>query len=511
MLTFRIYYISIGGLNDKVLTTAGGRVASNVLYNSKGIIYDRNLNALSGNCKVYYLIINPRTFDVSQLEYLAFITKNSKQSISAKLKRETPFVLYSYQQPIDIDGVTCFEGVTRYHSDSVCKHLIGYLDNEQNVGVSGIEKSYNDFLSKYSSSTTFSYSANAVRGIISGLKIDVNKENDTQNGIVLSLDKELSIAAEKALKSHVDKGCVIILNCDNGELLTISSTPDFNVNNVYEYTDSSGGELINNALTNQTVGSVFKMVIASIAYNEQLDNFEYECKGAVEISKHKISCQNKIEHGKQTLTQAFSNSCNCYFISLGQLIGYDKIIDYCRLYGIDSSIKLANDIYSDSAVLPKDEGSVALANLSIGQGKLMISPLVISRLTALMCNGGYLINPTVYKGTYIDGVLENSPEYSYKNSVLSNETSDKMKSLLIDCVENGTGKKAKPENNGAGGKTASAQTGRFSGENEILNTYFTGFYPADNPKYVITVFAFDGESGSKTCAPVFKEICDYIN
>ena len=84
--------------------------------------------------------------------------------------------------------------------------------------------------------------------------------------------------------------------------------------------------------------------------------------------------------------------------------------------------------------------------------------------------------------------------------------------MCIKCVSDGTEQTAKPATGMAGGKTASAQTGKYSEDGrEILNNYFTGFYPADKPKYVITVFALDGKSGSETCAPVFKEICDFIS
>ena len=128
---------------------------------------------------------------------------------------------------------------------------------------------------------------------------------------------------------------------------------------------------------------------------------------------------------------------------------------------------------------------LAVANLSIGQGSLMMSPLEIARITAVMCNGGYLVNPTLYYGTYIDGVIDNQSGYSYKSKIIDSETAALLKEMCMYCVSDGTGK-------------------------EILNTYFTGFYPADDPQYVITVFAANGESGSKTCAPVFKEMCDFI-
>ena len=162
-------------------------------------------------------------------------------------------------------------------------------------------------------------------------------------------------------------------------------------------------------------------------------------------------------------------------------------------------------------MIPENEGTLSLANLSIGQGELMLSPVEVARITAAACNGGYLVSPTAYYGTYIDGRMGDSSEYNYKSKILSDETAQKLRQMCVYCVTDGTGTAAASENITAGGKTASAQTGKFN-ENgdEILNTYFTGFYPAEDPEYVITVFACNGESGSRTCAPVFRQICEFI-
>ena len=196
---------------------------------------------------------------------------------------------------------------------------------------------------------------------------------------------------------------------------------------------------------------------------------------------------------------------------MGQLLGYEKILKTAQLFGLDSSIKIANDLFSYSGCLPEDSGELSLANLSIGQGDLMLTPLSIARMTATVCNGGYLVNPCVYKGLYKNKTVVDEAEYKYKSKILDDDIALEIKQMCIDCVENGTGRTAKPENSTAGGKTASSQTGKFNEKGkEILNTYFTGFYPADNPEFVITVFAKNGKSGSATCAPVFKDICDYI-
>ncbi len=510
-LTFRIFYVSFGNINKKVLATAGTRTTSRVLYNSKGVIYDRNLLLLAGNQKINYLIINPREFDMEKLSYLSNISQVDTVTISEKLKKETPFVVSSFETPDKIDGVVVCEGITRYPEEQVSQHIVGYLDNEAIVGISGVEKAYNEVLSEYGSTVNFTYSSNAVNGIIPQMEIETDENMITENGIVLTIDKELSSIAEKSLEEHCNNGCVIVMNCNNGELLTLSSIPGFDANNISKYTDSNDRELINNSMVNQTVGSVFKMIVAVSALQHKLDGFMFECTGAINVSERVFTCQNNHTHGHQSLDDAFANSCNCYFIALGQLLGYDKIIQTAKLFGLDSSIKIAKDLYSQSGKLPVNNGDVSLANLSIGQGDLLLPPLTVTRMTAAICNGGYLINPTIYSGMYINNKIFNKPEYQYKSNIISNEIAERIKQMCINCVEKGTGKKATPDYDMAGGKTASAQTGIFNDNGkEILNTYFTGFYPADNPEYVITVFAENGISGSSTCAPVFKEICNYI-
>ncbi len=512
VLIFRIFYVSFGKISDKVNTTAGGRFAGGVLYNSKGIIYDRNLIPLSGNQFVNYLIIDPRSFDLTKTEYIAEVTDTEITDLNNKLKRETPIILKCFTDVIDISGVTVFEGTGRYAQNRVAEHVVGYLDSECVVGMSGVEKAYDSFLSSFACSTKYRYYANAVRGIGGQNQIEFFSEADNLNGIVLSLDKRLCEVSKDAASKYIDKGCVIVNDCKTGEILSLVSLPTYEVDKIAAYSEKNNGELVNNALVRQSVGSVFKAVMAVSAFQNGLDKFEYNCSGSIIINGHTFMCQRGVEHGKQSIADAFANSCNCYFISLGQLLGYEKIIETAKLLGLDSSVKLSKDMYAESAILPNDNGELALANLSIGQGELMISPISISRLFSSLCNNGSLINPSLYMGTYIDGELSNNREYIYKNKVIDDECVEEMKKMCIECVQRGTGRNAMPENGGAGGKTASAQTGVFD-ENGIekLNTYFVGFYPAENPQYVITVFAAGGKSGSATCAPVFKEICDFIS
>ena len=512
LLIFRIYYVMFGKINDKTEAAAGSRSATLELYSSKGVIYDRNICALAGNQFAYYLVINPRGFDRENIDYVAGLTGTDKEILNEKLQKETVFILKSYFEPKQIDGVYVYEGVTRYSENPTACHLLGYLDSEEKRGLSGVEKAFDDQLSAFMSKTTIKYSTNALQGVIAGLGIEAHKESeDTTNGIILTIDRNLSLFAEQSMAEHIDKGAVVVMDCNNGELLALSSLPTFDVTNIEQYLESDNGELINNAMVNQTVGSVFKMIIAACAIENGLSDFTFDCSGGITVADRVFSCQNQKQHGHMTLKDAFANSCNSYFIALGQLLGYDKIIETAQLFGVDSSIEIIKDMKSASGILPEETGILSIANLSIGQGELMISPLEISRITAVMCNGGYLVNPTAYYGTYTDGQIGNMSSYSYKSKIINSSTAEMLKDMCEYCVSSGTGTAAKPSEGLAGGKTASAQTGRTD-ENgkEILNTYFTGFYPAEQPEYVITVFAADGQSGSATCAPVFREICDFI-
>ena len=506
-----IFNISTGPISMTAETVISNRVSQLSISNSKGVIYDRNFSPLAGRQPLSYLIVNPREFDRSEMEYLSKITKFDLNSLTKKLNGERPFVLSTYSNVRELKGVTAYDGYGRYAHDIVAQHLLGYLDSDCVVGLSGIERAYDDFLSAFSGSVSVKYKPDAVNGIVSDSNLIFEDHNYSENGVVLTLDKELSVAVEKSMESYFDSGCVVVMDCDNGEILALSCSPEYDTDSISKYINSNGGELINNAMVNQTVGSVFKIIIAATALRCGLDDFTYECNGGISVSDRVFHCQNNKEHGDMKLETAFSESCNSYFIALGQLLGYDKIIETAQLFGIDSGIGICDGIYSATGVLPEDDGNLSLANLSIGQGELMLSPLSIARMTSTVCNGGYLINPTVYNGLYIDGELCHESDYSYKSKILSDDMAGRLSEMCRLCVEEGTGVNATPSVGGAGGKTASAQTGIYNkDDDEMLNTYFTGFYPAENPKYVITVFAMGGESGSKTCAPVFREICDFI-
>ncbi len=346
----RCFWLASGENAVSSKKVVAGRQQETVLYNTKGLIYDAQLKPLAGGEPCWYLVINPREFVLENFEELVALTGVNATEIREKLKRETPFVLKSEEQPKPMQGVEIFEGVGRY--SGVAQHLLGYLDRAGEVGVAGVEKEYNDFLSLYSHKVKVSYRADAVQGVIAGLGITTNEEKTTKNGLILTLDKDLCIALETSMERYIEAGAAVILDCKSGAIKALCSSPGYEEENITSYLNSGNGELMNRALGAQTVGSVFKIVLAACAMEAGMEEFVYDCTGGILVGERTFACHNRSGHGEIGLEDAFAQSCNSYFIALGQLMGYDRIADMAKRLGYDASIDVLGSICASKGTFP---------------------------------------------------------------------------------------------------------------------------------------------------------------
>lgn len=505
----RCFILSCGENSQTAQKTVSRRHGEITLYTTKGLIYDENMETIAGNQPCLYALINPREFPREKIEILIRKSEGNAEEIKENLKKETPFVLKLKETISSIEGVTIFDGEERY--SGIATHLLGYLDEAGEVGVAGVEKEYNSFLSLFSSKVTLNYSSDALNGMITGLGVEKIDEEKTKNGIVLTLNKKLCTALDQSMDRYVDVGAAVILNCKNGEIKAVCSNPGYEEERIAKYLNSTNGELINRAFSAQTVGSVFKIIVAACALEAGMEDFKYTCRGGIEINDYTFACHHRNGHGEIGMEKAFAESCNSYFIAVGQLLGYEKMAEMARRFGYDEKIEVLGSIFASKGTFSVQGSNISLANMSIGQGELTSSPLQVARMTTVIANGGLMREIQLLKGTYINGKIKNKQTVAEPKEILSKENADKLLRYCIETVENGTGKEAKPTYMKAGGKTASAQTGIIQNGKEKINTYFTGFYPAADPQYVITVFAENGVSGGKTCGPVFREMCDFIS
>ena len=504
----RVFWLSAGDNASAAQTAVSKRCKAISLYNSKGIIYDRNLDPIAGKQPCIYLLVNPRNFDRESMDEFANVTGVDLDYLQNNLKRESPFVLETVDYEASFEGVTAIDGYGRY--SGISSHLLGYLDSDGIIGLSGIEKEFDAFLSLFSSEKTIVYTADAIQGAVEGLGYRVDGSETSDNGIILSLDRGLSECLKKSMISNMKVGSGIVMDCVTGEILAMESLPNYSEKNIIDYIESDRGELINRGLYPQTVGSVFKIIIAAAALEAGLEHYRYECNGGIFVGDRFFSCHDKNGHGNIGIKEGFALSCNSYFIALGQLIGYDRIFEIARRFGFGESVQITESIHSLKGNVPMERNTVALANLCIGQGELTASPIHIARMTAVISNGGIMPEVQLLKGLYLNNdtkEISNQPE---EKRILSEDHANAIKEYCEYSVTAGTGKNAKPEHGTAGGKTSSAQTGIYQNGKEQLNVYFTGFYPADSPRYVVTVFAEDGVSGGTTCGPVFRDVCNYL-
>jgi len=262
------------------------------------------------------------------------------------------------------------------------------------------------------------------------------------------------------------------------------------------------------------MGSSFKCFVAAAALEQRFPAAaRYYCGGQMDVSGQVFHCSNGKVHGMVDMTAALAQSCNLYFIQLAREMQPQPALDLLRLFGFGEGTRLAPGIYAARGnMTTQAELTVPgeLANFAFGQGKLLGTPLQIAAATACLANGGVYNSPTLVTAT-LDafGVAEPYVQDRETREVVPPEIAAQVRRMMIAAVETGTGSGAKPETGGAGGKTATAQSGRLGPDGtEILQTGFTGFFPAEQPRYAVTVFRQNGTSGAGDCAPVFKRIAD---
>ncbi len=236
--------------------------------------------------------------------------------------------------------------------------------------------------------------------------------------------------------------------------------------------------------------------------------------GAVDIDGQIFRCHNLSGHGVLDMAGALEKSCNPYFITLAIDVGGPSLVRKAEMRGFGASAQLADGYRTETGSLPTMQeltSRAATGNFGFGQGSLTATPLQIAALVSSMANGGKAVVPRLVEGTTGDGRTFSSRTAVYSPSqVFTPAAAAAVRDMMVKVVEEGSGSTAKPETGGAGGKTASAQTGKFVGDKEVVHAWFGGFFPAENPRYTIIVLVEGGESGTETAAPVFKEIADGI-
>ena len=223
-------------------------------------------------------------------------------------------------------------------------------------------------------------------------------------------------------------------------------------------------------------------------------------------------CHHRAGHRQTDLQRAIEQSCNPYFIRLGQKAGGEAVLGMAKALGFGKETILAPGIVSEAGTLPSlsDLNSPhELANFSFGQGKLTATPIQVASMVSAIANKGVSFQPKLVLGTTQDGKTTDYFPQQAPIRVFSEYTAAVLKKGMVGVVEQGSATMAKPQQGGAGGKTASAQTGMYdeNGE-EVVHAWFAGFFPKQQPKYAVVVLIEGGEYGGRIASPLFRQIAD---
>jgi len=521
MLIVRLYFLSsdTGGALEVL---SGQYTRKNTFAERNGFVYDTNGSLLSHEEYGAIAAVNPAA-DTDKSRIIGFLTDNSSNDFDELVEifsQREPFTVKLDRVPDSIppDGVYVYPNYLK-RDDGICRHILGYR-NADGEGMSGIYKSFDSYLDSVSGSLSYKYTANALGGVMDEDSFYIEDTGYvSREGLVLTIDSALQQKVDKICDEGMDMGAVIVCELSSGNILALSSRPLYDGENAGEYLNSDRGEFINRAFSLYTPGSVFKAVVAAAALekDEKLYMLEYECTGECDVSGKTFKCHNKEGHGVQTMKEAFANSCNTYFIKLLDKTGFEYVLAVCSRMGLGEA-SIIDGFYVKPANMPvpgKSYPDAYKANFAFGQGELLLSAVDVMRLYSI-CSTGEQRDLSLVKGFY-GASKEQDVFFDAKPSkkILSDNTVDKMRQMMYNCVIDGTGKAAAVKGINVGGKTATAQSGQMKDDKEVLHKWFAGAFPIENPKYAVVVLCDgNGKNGKDPkeifalCAESIAEIYD---
>ncbi len=544
ILICRIYLLAN---NEEYASSAQNQTITTLsLTQTRGDFVDCNGEKLTGLTDTWYALCIPGEDSYTELFYLA---DAEAQSVLYQNRNSAIPFLIEVETDLTAQGVYTVSSTERYATVPFATHLIGYINGDGD-GVSGLEAALDDVLSGEGIQSYIQCVTNAQGSLMDDTEPTLYSADNDYYDVQLTLDKTIQRIAEGVASATMTQGQILILETDTAKVRASVSMPTYDPDNVAASIAADDSSLMNRALNAYNVGSVFKPVLAAAAIENDLDWFTIECVGYTEINGHIYHCSNGIAHGTVNLNTALEQSCNCYFVALGQLLGGDVVSSYGSAFGFGEAVYLAGGLKSAAGNMPtsktlQDLGQ--LANTSFGQGELLATPVQVAGMMNAIANEGVYITPS-----FIEGLLD--PEtgecvVSYYDPtitrIIDESTASALQKILIDVVEEGTATAAQPNEGGAGGKTGTAQTGRyvqaveiteenlsffsdFLGDNieeaienaqnaanenvgeEYKDLWFAGFYPADDPQYTIVIMQDEQISPETSCTEIFAQICNAI-
>ena len=500
--------LSLSGLRGDILDRNGEVLAcSYTSYN----VYVRGVSVVDEEAATLALC------EVLGLDYENTLKKVKNKSVSECLiKSQVEFEDAKKLIDYNLDGIYLSETSTRYYPyDTLLSNVLGYCTID-NVGQSGLEAYYNNFLTGIDGS---SY----VESTLTGLELSSSTtsfiEGVKGSTITLTIDLTLeqilqSVCESASLEQQAKSVQAILMDATNGEILAMATTPSLNLNDLPRDDIKSLLNLSKNSMICDVYepGSTFKIFTTAAALEENvttLDEKFYD-PGFRIVDGQKIKCWKTTGHGSETLVEGFANSCNSVFMDLGLRLGTDRLYSYLQKFGIGKKTNV--DFFGESSGIVMNKQSVKnvdLARISFGQA-IAVTPL------QMICSVSGVLTGTLYQPKFVRSITSQNnitKEFSFnsRGKTVSSKTSKDILYMMEQVVSKNDGLYSFVPGYRIAGKTGTAQ--KYENGSIAKGKYissFVGCYPVDNPKYTLLLCVNEPGAGqyygSLVAAPYAKQI-----
>jgi len=551
LLLVRIGWLQLGEGERYRYLSENFRLQLLPLSAPRGLILDRNGRRLAENEACFSVAVVPCNVDnIDQLlNSLEGILNIDKQLAKSKIQEAgNPFRPVTLKRGVDMSvatfllereeefpgAVVLINPVRSYPYGEIASHLLGHIGevNQEELSISfapgvepgdlvgkmGIERVYNEYLQGEKGGRQIEVDAHG-----RPLRTISEKRAFPGNNIYLTIDVELQEIAERELGER--RGVVIIADPHTGEILALVNHPNFDPNlfargileeDWIKLKQDPEKPLQNRAVRGEYApASTFKIILAAAALEtHKIDEEEtFLCKGELLVGNRVFRCWKEEGHGELNLEEAIIHSCDVFFYQLGLRVGVEKMIEFARLFGLGKPTGI--DLISEGrGFLPssswklKREGESwyggDTANLSIGQGYILVTPLQMLNVINAIANGGELLKPYLVKKIVSSRgrVIKEFSSHRMGKLSLSSSTLSLLRRSLRGVVREGTGWRAKNKVVEVSGKTGTVE---FADEKRPHN-WFIGYAPSDNPSLSIVVLVEHREEDISIAAEIAGKI-----
>ena len=516
------------------------------------------------------LDVLPESLDAFRSETVTFLALKlgiSEEKVKTAMEENTQYSVLQDQveKPVADEVLDYFNNVgfislnveedtKRYYpQNDLAASVIGFTVGDGS-GAYGVEAYYDEYLSGHDGKTISAKDSNG-----NELPYRYSKTYAPQDGgdVYLTIDMNIQYYLEKHLQEMNKKfgvknrSCAILMNAKTGAIYGMATAPTFDLNQPYEISDETIKAQLA-ALTDEDEktqltseerekqwknkciteiyepGSVFKVVTSASAIEENLidlKNDSFFCSGQVTLegAYYPIKCHNTNGHGAQTFQEALTHSCNPAFMEIGARLGIDKFCYYFDAFGLAE--KTGIDLPAESSGIgfqPDKMTNVDLAVSSFGQGET-ITPIEMITSYCATINGGYLLKPYVVdKVVDEDGNVILKNERTVKRQVVSEETSETMRTVLKNVVTDNGGGNVTIKGYSIGGKSGTSQRLSVTEKGQTANgkeedadeqeygASYVCFTPAEDPEIILLVLAdmpdkSIGYYGSQVAVPTARD------